>query len=306
MVGKKYDVDIVMVTYNHERYIEQAINSVISQKTNFGFRLIIGDDYSTDSTLSICEKYAKKFPDKILLLKSDSNIGLIQNYRNCFNKCTADYICILEGDDYWIDDMKIDKQACFLNKHENIALIHSNYAMYIEKKKKYKKTHKSLSSYCINNQGFIYEKLITSNFICPLTVMFRRYFLDQVDFLYLIDNEINTIDYVLWLNIALKSEIAYVNEVSGVYRISESSISNNSDFEKRIQFTDTRNKILYYFLNMYPASSLSITNIERNSNMRLLLRAIKTLNLKYIALYSKGISMPIIFDLIKRFFKFYR
>ena len=295
-----------MVTYNQEQFIEKAINSVLSQETNFNFRLIIGDDCSTDRTTSICEKYANNFPDKILLLKSDINKGIIRNYLRCFDECSAEYICILEGDDYWIDNLKIEDQATFLNINDKIGLVHSNYTMYKEEEKQYKKTNNNLVKYCLINQGYIYRKLIQNNFICPLTVMFRKCFLDHIDFSFLLENDVKTIDYFLWLNIALNSQIFYENKTYGVYRISGSSISNNHSFEKRIKFTETKTKILNYYIEKYPLEGLSKIQVKNNSDMSLLLRAIKTLNFKYIVLYSKDISIPVIFSTIKNYFKFYR
>lgn len=301
----KYIVDIVMVTYNHEKYIEKAITSVLSQKTNFVYRLIIGDDCSTDGTTSICERYSNNNPDKILLLKANKNEGIISNYLRCFKECTAEYICILEGDDYWIDNLKLEKQVKLLEKDKNIGLVHSNYTMYLEKYGKYKKTTKKLLTYCQNNQGNIYDELILHNFICPLTVMFRKRFLEIIDFSYLVNNHIITVDYFIWLNISLKSKIVYENEIFGIYRISDTSISNNSDIEKRIEFTETKNKILNYFIVNQPNKNISAGKIKHISHMRILLHAIKTFNFKYIAIYSKKISLSALFEVVKNYFKFY-
>ena len=149
-----FDVDIIMVSYNQEIWIKEAIESVLNQKTNFRFRLIIGDDCSTDNTTSIIERYARDFPDIVILLKSDKNEGIVRNYLKCFEFCTAELICILEGDDYWIDIFKLENQFS-LFKDPTIGLAHSNYTMYVEKNKKFKKTTRTLSAYNEKNQGFI-------------------------------------------------------------------------------------------------------------------------------------------------------
>ena len=100
--------------YNHEKYIAQAIESVLEQKTNFPYRLIIADDHSTDGTPGICAEYARKYPETILCILQDLNYGIIRNYECAFNTCTAKYIAILEGDDYWIDSLKLQKQLSIL------------------------------------------------------------------------------------------------------------------------------------------------------------------------------------------------
>lgn len=305
MAEIRYDVDIVMVTYNQDKWVNIAIESVLSQNTSLNFRLIIGDDCSTDRTSSICESYAINFPEKILYLKSDKNKGIIDNYLRCFNQCTAELICILEGDDYWTDNFKLEKQYSLFNDN-SIGLVHSNYLLYFEKQKKFKNTTHNLTSLCQKNQGFIFEVLMSYNFICPLTVMFRRKYIESIDFEYLIDNDINTIDYFLWLDIALKSKIVYEDSIYGVYRISDTSISNNSNFNKRIKFANTRIKILRHYIEKYPSFNLSLVSLIQKSNTRLFFRALKTLNIKYIMYYGKKISIYNIFSFLINYFKFNR
>jgi glycosyltransferase involved in cell wall biosynthesis len=106
-----------MVTYNHESYIAQAIDSVLMQQTNFEFHLFIGEDCSTDDTSNICKKYAEKYSDKITLFAHKHNIGAANNgqiiYKACFES-NAKYVAMLEGDDYWTDPLKLQKQVDFL------------------------------------------------------------------------------------------------------------------------------------------------------------------------------------------------
>ncbi|MGM5470813.1 glycosyltransferase [Flavobacteriaceae bacterium LMO-SS05] len=110
-------VAIWMVTYNHEAYIEQAIRSVMQQQTHFNFKLFIGEDCSTDNTKSICEQLQKEFPDHIELILNQENLGSTKNaihtYIRCFES-NPTYIALLEGDDYWRDPLKLQKQVDFL------------------------------------------------------------------------------------------------------------------------------------------------------------------------------------------------
>src|SRR5947209_2333706 len=95
---------IWMVTYNHEKYITKALESVIKQEVNFKIKLFISDDRSTDKTIQICESFVLKYPDTIELIINDTNIGPEKNglktYYRCFQS-GAKYIALLEGDDYW-------------------------------------------------------------------------------------------------------------------------------------------------------------------------------------------------------------
>ncbi len=123
---RKPIVDILMVTYNHESYIAQAIESVLSQKTKYIYRLLIGEDCSTDSTQQIVLDYYKKYPDKIELYLWKKNMGVSRNTIELWRRCQGKYIAYLEGDDYWTDPKKLEKQISFLEEHrEYIGAVHN-------------------------------------------------------------------------------------------------------------------------------------------------------------------------------------
>lgn len=119
-------LSVVMVTYNHEKYIRQAINSILMQKVNFDFEILIGDDVSPDNTAKILKEYEEKFPNKIRLFFRKENLGPTKNIYDLFSKCSGKYIAILEGDDYWTDENKLQRQVDYLEAHkEYIATTHA-------------------------------------------------------------------------------------------------------------------------------------------------------------------------------------
>ena len=281
-------IDIVMTTYNQEDHVAKAIESVLCQKTDLPFRLIIGEDCSTDKTYLICKEYAVKYPEIITLLENDQNLGLVKNYKRCFEASQGKYIAILEGDDYWTSQYKLDLQFSLINSDSEIGLVHSNYMLL--KGKQLINNPNRLIQYSINNQGYIYEKLICNNFICPLTAMFKRELLLNIDFDFMIEKKLQTIDYFLWLSFSINKKIAYQNEIFGVYRISPKSISNNALFSKRVQFEVTKQEILNFFIKANPVKNFNINKYQDKANMLLLLRSIKTFDLlnflKYIRMFS--------------------
>lgn len=119
-----------MVTYNHEKYIKQAIESVIMQKTNFDYELVIGEDCSTDKTKEIVFGYKQKYPNIIKVLLNKENMGAGANFIQTLNVCKGRYIALLDGDDYWTDPHKLQKQVDFLdvNTDYNISS-HNVYVM---------------------------------------------------------------------------------------------------------------------------------------------------------------------------------
>jgi glycosyltransferase involved in cell wall biosynthesis len=118
-------VSVIIITYNHENFIQEAIESVLSQKTNFIIELIIGEDNSTDKTRSICKEYADRFPEIIRLLDSKKNLGMIKNFIRTITSGQGKYLAICEGDDYWTDTLKLQKQVDFLEANpEYVVCFH--------------------------------------------------------------------------------------------------------------------------------------------------------------------------------------
>ena len=114
-----------MITYNHAPYIEQALGSVLRQKTDFPMEILVGDDCSTDETPRIIEAWAQRFPEQIKAVLRPKNLGATKNFYDLITRARGEYIAYLEGDDYWTDDTKLQKQVDLLEGHrEYIGCTH--------------------------------------------------------------------------------------------------------------------------------------------------------------------------------------
>ena len=117
-------VSVHMLAYNHEPYIRQAIEGVMMQKTDFEFELVIGEDCSQDKTREICFEYQKRFPDKIRVLWWHENVSRLGG--NCFRTtahCRGEFVAFCEGDDYWIDPLKLQKQVDVMRRYPSVSLV---------------------------------------------------------------------------------------------------------------------------------------------------------------------------------------
>src|SRR5258706_12269370 len=116
-------VSVSITTFNQQAYIAQALDGVLMQRVNFDYEIVIGDDYSTDNTRRILQAYQTQHPDKIRLLLPERNLGLLgkHNFIAALNACRGQYIALLDGDDYWIDPQKLQKQADSLDSHGDYA-----------------------------------------------------------------------------------------------------------------------------------------------------------------------------------------
>ncbi len=115
-------LSVCLITYNHVNYIERAIESVLIQQVNFPWELIIADDCSSDGTREILVGYQKKYPAFIKLILQKKNVGAAQNWIDLITYPTAKYIAYFEGDDFWTDPLKLQKQADFLEVNPDYIL----------------------------------------------------------------------------------------------------------------------------------------------------------------------------------------
>lgn len=118
-------ISILVVTYNQEKYIQQCLDSILLQHVDFEYEVIIGDDCSTDNTPAILSEYAAKYPF-IHVYHHPNNMGHVKNWEFCINHCQGEYIAILEGDDYWLDANKLQRQVDYLDAHPNVSLAITN------------------------------------------------------------------------------------------------------------------------------------------------------------------------------------
>lgn len=119
-------VTICITTYNLEDYIDQAIESVLMQKTNFEYKIIVADDCSTDKTREILQKYKNEYPNIIELILNEKNIGSLANSNQIFSNLKSKYFIFLDGDDYWIDEKMLQKMSDFLDNNENYSMVGGN------------------------------------------------------------------------------------------------------------------------------------------------------------------------------------
>lgn len=113
-------VSVLLLTYNHEKFIRQALDSVLMQQTDFEIEIVIADDHSPDSTFAIAREYQAR-ANNINLLPSEENIGITRNIKRAFEACKGQYVAMLEGDDFWISPNKLNLVSTFLDQHKDFS-----------------------------------------------------------------------------------------------------------------------------------------------------------------------------------------
>src|SRR5580704_17696442 len=102
-------VSVSLITYNHEKYIAECLHSLLKQKTDFDFEIVVSHDCSTDNTDSIIENYVRNYPDKIRHIRRKNNLGMVRNAIATIAECRGEYIALMEGDDFWLDENKLQQ-----------------------------------------------------------------------------------------------------------------------------------------------------------------------------------------------------
>ena len=115
-------VTVICITYGHEKFIAQALDSFLMQKTNFKFKVFVGEDCGPDHTADIVREYAAKYPDIIVPFIREKNMGAQRNLIDLCQRATSPYLAFCEGDDYWIDDQKLQKQFDYMEAHKEIPV----------------------------------------------------------------------------------------------------------------------------------------------------------------------------------------
>lgn len=140
----------LMPTYNKETTLAKAIESVIMQKTDFDYKLIILDDCSADNSNKIANEYREKYPEKIQIIKNEQNLGLLKTITNAYYSLkNVDYFCVLDADDWYIYDKKFSDAVDFLDKHKDFSIYMSNITiLQNEEEKQYFVTDKNTIDYC--------------------------------------------------------------------------------------------------------------------------------------------------------------
>ena len=211
-------LSVCIRVHNQERFIRQAIESVLMQKTMFPFEIIISDDCSTDGSKDILTDYVRCYPGMIRLLESESNIGGPRNLRKVIEASDAKYVTCLDGDDYYMDSYKLQKQVEFLEDNEKYAACFHN-VMNLDDKTSEKSLFLPLDFSNVVNASDV----ISKPWFLPIhSVMMRREFIFFPDWYEKVMND----DYVVNLSVVMNGPYYYMPDIMAAYRHHDSNVSN--------------------------------------------------------------------------------
>ncbi|MCF8387423.1 MAG: glycosyltransferase, partial [Bacteroidales bacterium] len=223
-------VSVCVQTYNHVNFIKENLEGILMQKTNFPIEILLGEDESNDGTREICMEYAGKYSEKIRLFLHSrvNNIEINGQPTGRFNllynlsKAQGKYVAFCEGDDYWTDPYKLQKQVHFMEANEDFAICHHNMQVIYEEKNK----ERHLSNPPDGNEVTTIEDLAYGNYIFTASCVFRNNLFGEFPDWYA---ECPIGDYPLHMLNAQFGRIRYIPEVMGGYRVHKGGVWESKD-----------------------------------------------------------------------------
>ncbi len=207
-------VSVLILTYNHERFIAQAIESALVQKTDFEYEIVIGEDCSTDSTRQIVRDYANRHPDKVRPLLHERNLGASENFDRTLAECRGEFVAMLEGDDYWISNAKLQTQVDFMDQYADCAMCF--HSVHVKGEGGATSPLPEIFPPLTQPQWSTAEDLLSHNFIDTAAVLFRRRLMPERPRWI---SKLEPGDWAMWILLSQYGKIGYLPEILAVYRV---------------------------------------------------------------------------------------
>ena len=223
-------LDIVLVTHNHELFIERAVDSILGQKGAFQLRVVVADDDSTDSTMSILRRYAEQCPEiAFAFLPQTSRLGITKNYRRAFQACSSELVAVLEGDDYWHSPDKLALQVGFLLEHPECVMCGCNYYILDETRRTFKLRVRETEGHSVHDVGKTIRENVVGNFS---TSVYRREILNRLP-KELFD--LVAYDWAINICVGVHGHLGLLHEPLSVYRIHDNGAWNRMSVIEQLE-----------------------------------------------------------------------
>ena len=227
-------VSVCMTTYNHAPYLAQAIEGVLAQRTSFDVELVLSDDCSTDGTAAVCADYAARYPDRIRLVTGASNVGWRANYRRTFEACRGNYVAYCDGDDFWSDPFKLQKQVDLLESDLSCGMCYTRSERRIETTAE-RWIYPSRGALC-DFDGLLFDNTVENCTAVARRELIGRYYAEvrpEEHPQWLTD------DAPMWLWFSVRSRIAFLPDTTAVHRRLPDSVSHSRAYQRQIAFSDS-------------------------------------------------------------------
>ena len=220
-------VSVVVLTYNHAEYLAQALDSILAQECAFAFEILVGEDCSTDATRAIALDYQRRYPERIRVVLSDANVGVLPNLRRVVARVRGRYVAFCEGDDYWHGTGRLAAQVAMLDARTDATLVHTDWV-----RSRYgdggwqvdwqANTHHGVNPALLHGDTF--NHFYSNRAFRTCTIVYRRHIVDACFASLLGRDDYAFMDTVLAAYALAQGRAAYLPAIGAVYRESPGSV----------------------------------------------------------------------------------
>ena len=245
MNSNKIDISVIMVAYNGEAYIRQALDSIVNQNFSGTFEILVADDRSTDNTAAIIREFAEKYPKIVKPTYREKNLGFSDNIYDVLINAKGTYFAICDNDDYWTDPLKLQKQFDYMEQHPECGFICSAAQLVDEQDRRMNIVR---TPYV---ESFVDLMKSQVDVIAPSIIMRRTQFMQMVaDSKWFIEKQyfFDTV-WIYWFS--YKKAIHYMPDILTAYRVRSESGSHSVDLEKQKKMDKRSWELKVRFMNMH-------------------------------------------------------
>ena len=232
-------ISVAIITYNQQDTIHQTLDSILCQKGDFELEVVVGEDCSTDNTWAICQEYAERYPEQVMLLENTHNLGIMANFARVMKACTGEYVGICAGDDYWCDEQKLQKQLYYFVAHPECGVCTTGGYRYLVRRDEMVPGIAPLQPIEDGDvsKHYFSESYPGGVYAMPLSMLFKRELLDNIDFDVFIERGFPVEDYPMQAIMAMHTKWGHIDDLTVVYRVySESATFISYDHPKYMQY----------------------------------------------------------------------
>ncbi|HCR53064.1 MAG TPA: hypothetical protein DIW27_01515 [Cytophagales bacterium] len=248
-------VSVCVITYNHEKYIRQALESILAQTTSFPIEILIGEDCSTDGTRKIILEFEKRYPERIRAILSKVNMGANRNLIRTLEDCKGKYIAVLEGDDYWLSPLKLQKQVDFLESHPECTICFHPVEVFFQE---IGMKRGVWPDYNVDEITTLTD-LIKNNYIPTCSVMYRNIQINKIPDMYY---DLKSGDWPLHVMYAQLGNIGYLADVMALYRYHSTGVFSRLNFVQKLKTALMAREFVYSQIPDVPKKELGVVIIN--------------------------------------------
>ena len=248
-------VSIVVITYNQEHCLGKTLDSLLAQKCELDYEIVVSDDCSKDHTQDVIQDYSNRYPC-IKPFINPKNLGLVGNYVSAISHCRGEYIAMCDGDDIWNDSSKLQCQVEIMEKDESVGLVYTDVIIDSVV------TGEQFARQCPNPWKNQFTQLLRGNFLTISTVCFRSSLLQYVDLSSFVSNGYFMQDYPMWLEFCHHTRFCRIPQPMVTYLIDHKVVNTDEVSLHACRFDENSTKIRLHYLSLYPkATKLSADDI---------------------------------------------